>query len=148
MFADADPEVMEPRDFALLVRNTPTRELKEVMQTGQRRVILDGIFGRMPRLFRADRAGATEAVIHWRVGGGPDGGDDTYELVIAGGTCRLSPEPSGRPRLTLSLGAVDFLNLVTSNANPVAMFVKGKMKAKGDIGLVMKVPTLFDIPKV
>ncbi|MEV4843145.1 SCP2 sterol-binding domain-containing protein [Micromonospora matsumotoense] len=147
MFADADPALMEPRDFARLVTATPVDELRRVMGGPHRRTILDGIFVRMPTLFRADRAGTTEAVLHWSVGDRREGTVDTYEMVIAGGECVLSARPDREPRLTLTLSDIDFLKLVSSNANPVTMFVLGRMKAKGDRGLAMRIPTLFDIPK-
>ncbi|MEU7874961.1 SCP2 sterol-binding domain-containing protein [Dactylosporangium sp. NPDC049140] len=145
--AEADPATMEPRAFAQLIKRTPTGELRDVMGGERRGVFLDGIFVRMPGLFRADRAGAMEAVIHWTVGDRPDGGADTYELVISSGTCRLSARPARQPRLTLTVGALDFLNLVTGNAHPMAMFMTGKLKAAGDIPLATRIPRLFDIPK-
>jgi putative sterol carrier protein len=86
-------------------------------------------------------------VIHWRIGDRLDGGVDVYELVISDGACRLSPRPEGEPNLTLSLGAVDFLNVVTGNAHPVLLVMRGKLKTKGDLGLTAKFPNLFDVPK-
>src|SRR5215471_19810152 len=104
---------VDPKQFAQLVKNTPADQLKAVMQSDQRGKALDAIFARMPSLFRADRAGSTNAVIHWNVGDRPDGGVDTYELVIANGACTLSPEPANDAKLSLTLGAVDFLKVVT-----------------------------------
>jgi hypothetical protein len=145
--AEADPATMEPRAFARLIKNTPAGELRDIMRGERRGVFLDGIFARMPSLFRADRAGSAEAVIHWTVGDRRDGGSDSYELVISGGTCVLSDRPERAPRLVLSIGALDFLNLVTGNAHPMVMFMTGKLKATGDIALATRIPRLFDIPK-
>ena len=144
---DAAGATMDPQEFAQLVRKTPTDELKQLMQSERRAEILDEIFGRMPGLFRPERAGATNAVIHWIIGGRPDGGLDTYELVIADGTCTLSPQPEHDPKLALTVGAVDFLKVVTGGANPVTLFMTGKLKAKGDLGLAANIANLFDIPK-
>ena len=77
----------------------------------------------------------------------PDGGSDTYELVIADGTCTLSPTPEHEPKVALSLGGVDFLKVVSGNANPMMLFMTGKLKAKGDLGLAAKIGDLFSIPK-
>ena len=142
-----DPASMDPREFAQLVKKTPADDLKQVMQSERRTVILDEIFARMAGLFRPDRAGSTNAVIHWIVGDRPDGGADTYELVIADGSCALSPKPEHEPKLALNLGSVDFLKVVTGNANPVTLFMTGKLKAKGDLGLAANIANLFDIPK-
>jgi putative sterol carrier protein len=138
---------MDAKEFAQLVKSTPDAELKQVMQSDRRGPILDQIFERMPGLFRPERAASLNAVIHWIIGDRPDGGADTYELVIANGTCELSPKPEHEPKLALTLGAVDFLKVVSGNANPVMLFMTSKLKAKGDLGLAANIANYFDIPK-
>jgi hypothetical protein len=138
---------VDPKQFAQIVKTTPDAKIKEVMQSDQRGRILDEIFNRMPTLFRPDRAGSTNAVIHWVVGDRPDAGANTYELVIADGACTLSPTPERDPKLTVTLGAVEFLKVVTGVGNPMMMFMTGKLKAKGDLGLAANIANLFDIPK-
>ncbi|MGE5826805.1 MAG: SCP2 sterol-binding domain-containing protein [Micromonosporaceae bacterium] len=101
----------------------------------------------MSSVFRPDRAKNLDAVLHWNVGDRPDGGVDTYELVIAQGQCRLSAKPEHAPRLTLTIGAVDLLRMVTGNANPLLLFMRGRLRASGDRALVTKVPGLFEVPK-
>jgi putative sterol carrier protein len=147
---DIDPSEfgsVDPEQFAQLVKKASNDQLKTIMQGDERGKVLDAIFARMPTLFRADRAGSTNAVIHWNVGDRPDGGVDTYELVIAGGACTLSPEPANDPKLSLTVGAVDFLKIVSGNGNPMMLFMQGKLKAKGDLGLAANIANLFDIPK-
>jgi putative sterol carrier protein len=143
----SDFSSVDPKQFAAMVKSAPADQIKEVMQGEQRGKVLNAIFDRMPTLFRPDRAGNTNAVIHWNVGDRPDGGVDTYELVIANGKCTLSPQPVNDPKLSLTLGAVDFLKVVSGNGNPVMMFMTGKLKAKGDLGLAANIANLFDIPK-
>lgn len=144
---DTNPALLEPREFARLVKRTPASELRQLMRGDRRTAVLDELFARMPGVFRADRAGSLDAVIHWRIGDRPDGGVDTYQLVIANGTCNLSPRPQAEPALTLSLGAVEFLQLITGNAHPVMLVMRGKLKTTGDLGVTAKFPTLFDIPR-
>src|SRR5688572_18772933 len=84
---------VDPKEFARLVKSTPDSQIAEVMKSDARGKILDAIFARFPQLFRADRAGSTNAVIHWNITDRPDGGVDTYQLVIADGACTLSPSP-------------------------------------------------------
>jgi putative sterol carrier protein len=147
---DFDPSTfssVEPEQFAAMVKSASKDQLEAVMAGEQRGKILDEIFSRFPRQFRADRAGATNAVIHWNVGGRADGGSDTYEVVIADGVCTVSPTPQADPKLSVTVGAVEFLNLITGNANPMMMFMTGKLKAKGDLGLAANIANLFDIPK-
>ena len=109
--------------------------------------ILEGIFNRMPTLFRADRAGATQAVIHWNITGGPGGGTDTYETVIENGACTVTNQPARDPKLSMTMDPVTFLKVVSGDGNPMMMFMTGKIKAKGDLGLAAQVAKLFDIPK-
>ena len=138
---------LEPKEFAQLVKTTPDSQITEVMNGDHRGKVLDAIFGKFPTLFRADRAGSTNAVIHWTITGRPDGGADTYELVIADGKCVLSPSPEHEPKLAVTVAPVDFVKVVSGNGNPVMMFMTGKLKAKGDLGLAANIQNLFEIPK-
>jgi hypothetical protein len=142
-----DFATVEPKQFAQIVKSTPDSQIAELLQGEHRKQILDAIFGKFPNLFRPDRGGSTNAVIHWNVGGAPDGGVDTYELVIADGACALSPAPANDPKLAITVGPVDFIKVVSGNGNPMMMFMTGKLKAKGDLGLAANIANLFDIPK-
>jgi hypothetical protein len=146
-FADLDFATLEPERFAQIVKSTPDSEIAEVLRGERRKPTLDAIFATFPKMFRADRAGAANAVIHWNVSGAPDGGVDAYELVIADGTCTLSPKPEHEPKLAITVGPVDFIKVVSGNGNPMMMFMTGKLKAKGDLGVAANIANLFDIPK-
>jgi len=137
----------DPKQFLQFLKNAPDAQLADLMKSDQRGKILDTIFARFPELFRADRAGSTNAVIHWTITDRPDGGADTYELVIADGACTLSPSPDREPKLAVTVGPVDFLKVVSGAGNPMMMFMTGKLKAKGDLGLAANIANLFDIPK-
>ncbi|AGL13636.1 SCP2 sterol-binding domain-containing protein [Actinoplanes sp. N902-109] len=147
---DFSPESLAsigPKEFAQLVKSTPDSKIAEVMGSETRGKILDEVFGRMPTLFRADRAGSTQAVIHWNITGGPGGATDTYETVIENGACTVTNEPVREPKLAMTMDPVTFLKVVSGDGNPMMMFMTGKIKAKGDLGLAASVAKLFDIPK-
>ncbi|GIG01843.1 hypothetical protein Cci01nite_69360 [Catellatospora citrea] len=143
----SDFSSLDPAQFASLVKNASDAQLNEVLGGDLRTKVLDEIFRRMPGLFRPDRAGNTEAVIHWIITGAADGGSDTYELVISKGTCTLSETPVNEPKLAVTVGPADFLKVVSGNGNPVMMFMTGKLKAKGDLALAANIANLFNIPK-
>lgn len=143
----SDLTSIEPAEFARLVKSTPDATLAEVMAGERRQEILAEIFRRVPSMFRADRAGSTSAVIHWVIGGRADGGSDTYQVVIEDGTCTTSATADREPRLTLSMGAVEFLKVISGAGNPMMMFMSGKVKAKGDLGLAANITNLFRVPK-
>jgi hypothetical protein len=138
---------IKPADFAQLVKQTPDAQLAAVMTGEHRKEILDGIFSRMPELFRPEQAGSTIATIHWTVTGGPDG-SNTYEVRIGDGKCETTSTPTtDTPRLAVTVAPVDFVKVVSGNANPVMMFMTGKLKAKGDLGLAANIQKLFAVPK-
>jgi putative sterol carrier protein len=138
---------VDPQRFAELVKSAPKSQLTEIMEGPDRSRVLAEIFRRFPSQFRADRAGDTDTVIHWTIGGRPDGGSDTYEVVIADGVCSVSPAPAAEPKLAITVGGADFLHLLAGVANPMVMFMTGKVKAKGDLTLAANLATLFDLPK-
>jgi putative sterol carrier protein len=136
-----------PAEFARLVKTTPESKLRELLNGGQRGPVLDGIFARMPESFRPAKAVGLDAVIQWTITGGANG-SDTYEIRIVNGTCTTSSEPStDHPRLGITVAPVDFVRVVSGNANPVLMFMSGKLKAKGDMRLAVDIPNLFEVPK-
>jgi len=136
-----------PKEFAQLVKATPDSKLAEVMAGDSRAKILDEVFNRMPTLFRAEKAGNTQAVIHWIITGGAGGTSDTYETVIENGACTVTNQPARDPKLAMTMDPVTFLKVVSGDGNPMMMFMTGKIKAKGDLGLAAQVAKLFDIPK-
>jgi putative sterol carrier protein len=147
---DFSPETFAsigPKEFAQLVKSTPDSKIAEVMAGPGRTKILDEVFNRMPTLFRADKAGNTRAVIHWNVTGGAGGSTDSYETVIENGACTVTNQPARDPKLTMTMDAPTLLKVVSGDGNPMMMFMTGKVKAKGDLGIAAQIAKLFDIPK-
>jgi putative sterol carrier protein len=147
---DFNPESIAsigPKEFAQLVKSTPDSTLAEAMAGDSRNKILDEVFNRMPTLFRADRAGSTRAVIHWNITGGSGASSDSYETVIENGACTVTNQPARDPKLAMTMDPVTFLKVVSGDGNPMMMFMTGKIKAKGDLGLAAQVAKLFDIPR-
>ena len=142
-----DYSAVAPAEFAKLVKSTSDDQLATLLSGDRRKPVLDGIFARMPELFRADKAGSTNATIHWIITGGPNS-SDTYEVKIADGACQTSSTPTtDTPRLAVTVAPVDFVKVITGNANPMTMFMSGKLKAKGDLGLAASIQQLFTLPK-
>ena len=138
---------VEPGDFIRIVKEMSDKDVKEVMESDNRGAIVDAIFRRMPELFRPDRAGSTTATTHWSITGRPDGAADEWTVRFADGTCTSVPGHDGDSTLSLSMSPVDFTKVITKSGNPVMMFMSGKIKAKGDLGLAADIANFFDIPK-
>ena len=149
-FATATPEqlaAIEPAAFIETVKEMSDRDVRALMDSSNRGPIIAAIFDRMPQLFRPDRAGSTTATTHWSITGRPDGADDEWTVAIADGTCTVRPGHDGTATLSLVMSPVDFTKVITKSGNPVMMFMTGKIKAKGDLGLAANIANFFDVPK-
>src|SRR5918995_5011604 len=142
-----DTSAVDAEEFAKNMASVTDDQLREGIGGPMRDQILDEIFKRMEEHFRADAAGDTEAVIHWKIGGGPDGRVDEFETVIKDGTCKVHRGfTSEGARVTLSMDGVDFLRLVTSNVPGPQLFMSGKLKIEGDMMFAATAASLFTIP--
>jgi putative sterol carrier protein len=97
-------------------------------------------FDAMPGRFRADKATGTNAVIQYDVSG--EGGG-TWHAVIKDGTCAVNQGPATNPNLTLTISAQDWLDMLSGKQQGQMLFMSGKLKVKGDMGLAMKLGSMF-----
>src|ERR671931_160996 len=116
------PGAVDPAEFAKSVATTPDEQLAEGMRGELRGQILGEIFRRMEEHFDPAKAQGVDAVLHWKITGGPDAGVDQYKAVIKYGTCKVTNEPSKPARVTFTIGGVEFLKLVTGNADGPQLF--------------------------
>jgi putative sterol carrier protein len=133
--------------LARLVAGSSDERLEQVMRSPIRRVVLDGIFWQMPQHIEARRAAEVSSSIRWLITGRPDGGADSYVLVISNGRCRVtrgSTDPE--PRLTVTVDGAEFLRLATGNSDPMRSYFSGKIGLQGDIMLLAKLTALFRMP--
>ncbi len=141
---EMDPSSVQAEDFARSIGGTSDEKLREGMEGPLRGQILGEIFRRMEEHFKP--GSGQDAVIHWRITGGPDGGEDQWEVVIADGRCTSSTELKAEPRATLKIDGVPFLKLVTGNANGPMLFMSGKLKIEGDLMFAAQIQSMFTIP--
>ncbi len=139
---------IDANELAQNMAKATDEQLAELMAGPMRGQILSEIFRRMAEHFRADAARETDAVLHWRIGGGPDGAVDEYETVIANGACTAHEGfQQDDARVTFTIGGADFLRLVTGNAAGPMLFMSGKLKIEGDMMFAASAASLFTIPK-
>ncbi len=144
---DLDTSAIDPAEVAKNVAAASDEQLVELMASPMRGQILAEIFGRMQEHFRADAARDTEAVIHWRIGGGPDGAVDEWETVIANGECTVHEGlEADQARVTFAMDGADFLRLVTGNTAGPTLFMGGKLKIEGDMMFAASAAGLFTVP--
>ena len=99
-------------------------------------------FEAMPARFRSDKAAGTSAVIQYDVSG--EGGG-TWHAVIKDGACTISEGPTSTPNLTLQMSAQDWLDMLSGKQSGQMLFMSGKLKIKGDMGLAMKLGSMFQM---
>ncbi len=102
---------------------------------------LKEIFEKMPVAFLTEKAANTNAVIKLELTG--EGAGD-WALKIANGAITVNEGRAPSPNLTLTMAASDYVALSLGEANPVNLFMAGKIKLQGDMTLAMKFPDMFD----
>ena len=99
-------------------------------------------FDAMPGRFRADKASGTNATIQYEISG--DGGG-TWNAVIKDGSYAVSQGAAASPSLTLQMSAQDWLDMLSGKQSGQMLFMSGKLKIKGDMGLAMKLGSMFQM---
>ena len=137
---------IDPEEVAGTISSISDEQLREALSGPQREAIIGEVFRRMEAHFKPGSAAGVDAVIHWKIMGGPDGGIDHYEVVLRDGVCTTSKAPQHEPRVTLALDGVDFMRLVTGNAAGPMLFMSGKLKIEGDLMFSTQIQSMFTIP--
>ncbi len=99
-------------------------------------------FDLMPSRFRADKAQGVNAVIQYDITG--EGGG-TWNATIKEGACAVAEGAAPSPSLTLTISGQDWLDMLAGKLNPQMAFMSGKLKLKGDMGLAMKIGSMFQV---
>ena len=57
--------------------------------------------------------------------------------------CRWSRATVDAPTITITASSEDWLSIVNGRLNPQMAFMTGKLKVKGDMGLAMRLQSIF-----
>ena len=98
------------------------------------------IFEGMPETFLKDKATGLDAVIQFDITG--DGGG-MWHALITNGELAVVEGRHASPRLTLSASAKDYVDISTGKLNGQLAFMTGRLTAKGDLALAMKMQSIF-----
>lgn len=101
------------------------------------------IFSAMPQNFNADAAKGMNSVIQFNLTG--DGGG-TYHVSIKDGACTVTEGAHASPNMTMTMAAQDYVDMISGKLNGQMAFMSGKLKIAGDMGLAMKMQSLFKRP--
>ena len=101
---------------------------------------LKDIFEKMPGQINADAASGLDCVIQHDITG-DDGGN--YYVTIKDGAATVSEGTHDSPSMTLTMETSDFVALSNGELDGMSAFMGGKLKIAGDMGLAMKMQSLF-----
>lgn len=97
------------------------------------------VFEKMPGRMQG-LPGDLNAVVQFELTG--EGGGNYY-LSVANGAGAVTEGAAANPNMTLSAAAADFLRLINGELNPMAAFMQGAIRVKGDVSLAMRLQSLF-----
>ena len=103
----------------------------------------DLVVNEMPNYFLPEKAAGTNATIQFDLTG--DDAGKRY-IKIADGQASSGQGEVENPNLTLIADSGDFVKIFTGGMDPTSAFMSGKLKIKGDMGLAMKMQTMFRRP--
>lgn len=99
------------------------------------------IIAKMPAAFVPEQAGDLNATIQLDLTG--DGGGQ-WAIKIANGQIAIDERLADSPKLTLTMAASDYVALTLDEADPMSLFMAGKIKVQGDVTLALKFQQMFD----
>ena len=101
------------------------------------------IFAEMPNQLDANAAKGMNSTIQFNLSG--DNGGQWY-VAIKDGKADVTQGTAPSANMTLSMTAQDYVDMITGKLNGQMAFMSGKLKISGDMGLAMKMQTLFKRP--
>jgi putative sterol carrier protein len=99
-----------------------------------------GIFPVMATRFIPAKAEGVNAVIQFNLSG-ENGG--LFWLNIHDGVCEAGQGQAENPKMTLKAAADDWYAVSTGKMGAMQAFMSGKIKIEGDMGMAMKLQTMF-----
>ncbi|PZR68539.1 MAG: hypothetical protein DLM66_08650 [Candidatus Dormiibacter spiritus] len=101
------------------------------------------VFDKLPEYFRAEKAGNANANVQFNLTGDQGG---QWWVKIADQTATSHEGTVENPNLTLTADGHDYVKIATGTMDATSAFMSGKLKVKGDMGLAMKMASLFKRP--
>ncbi len=101
---------------------------------------LQAVMDRVAASFQPERANGIDATVQFHITG-DQGGD--WNATIRNKQLSVSPGVAQNPKLTFTANSQDILNMFNGKLNPMQAYMSGKVQAKGDLGLAMRLADCF-----
>lgn len=98
------------------------------------------LFERMPASFQPQATAGLDVVIQFDITG--EGGGK-FLVSIKDGALEIVEGAVEHPSLTISASAKDYVDISTGALNEQLAFMTGRITARGDLVLAMKLPRIF-----
>jgi putative sterol carrier protein len=103
---------------------------------------VSSIFTGMCERLKPEKAEGMDATIQFDLTGDNGG---LYWIKIADGACTTGEGQAENPKMTLKASANDYFDVATGKLNAMQAFMSGKLKIQGDMGLAMKMQSMFSM---
>ena len=97
-------------------------------------------FDMMPTRFNKEAAKGLNAIYQFDLSG--DGGGK-WHVIINNDACQVKEGPAASPSITISMTAQDYLDMLSGKLNGQMAFMTGKLRIAGDMGLALRMQSLF-----
>lgn len=101
------------------------------------------IFPAMVEHFIPEKAVGLEATLQFDLAGDNGG---LFWLRIANGAAESGQGQIENPHMTVRANADDYFDMAVGNLDPIKAFTSGKVKVQGDMGLAIRLISLFSQP--
>jgi putative sterol carrier protein len=138
----SDQPQVDPAQLAEAVKGMSDEELAVSVKGMGIDDTLKNIFEGMRDSFKPEAAKDVNATVQYAID--TEEGVKNWSVTFADGTCTVADSPTDDPRLTLSIGLVDFVRLIFNQAQGPQLFMSGKMKLQGDMMWAMQMQNYFE----
>ncbi|SIS76616.1 Putative sterol carrier protein [Neptunomonas antarctica] len=96
------------------------------------------VIEKLPSRFQAEAAGSLDAIFQFIL----DDAEDFY-ISIKEQACSTAPGEHADPSITLLMDSDTFINVVTGQQDGMSAFLKGQLRAEGNVMLATQLGKLF-----
>lgn len=90
--------------------------------------------------FNKDAAKGLDAIFQFDLSGDNGG---KWHAIIKNDTCEVKEGAAASPSITISMTAQDYVDMTTGKLNGQVAFMSGKLRIAGDMGLALRLQSLF-----
>jgi putative sterol carrier protein len=130
-------------EFAAMLAGVDDVTVEEQVVARDVDSVLTQIFEEMARRFLPQRAGGRSAVVQYDIAL-RDGSVRTWQVSVAGGACTVRAGTGSPAQVTVQMALPRFLRLLSGSLDPVAAFMSGDLRVRGDLVLAQLMQGWFD----